>query len=117
MQKRLDAAHARAWNTTSRFLMLLCVLSNADAHLCEVGWEIMQRRHARLWRVDHDLEFAIVLEGVVETLAKAEQQEADKVFLEAPTKKADLALWTEAWRCYLEYQLARRMHTYCATCC
>lgn len=112
MNRRMQAADAKAWKTTSRFLTLLCVLSNADAHLCEVGWEMMQCRHARLWKDDQDIEFPFVMEGVVEALAQGAQQETDDDFLKAPTKKADLALWTEAWLCFLEYQLARRMHTY-----
>ena len=111
MNRRLHAADAKAWKTTSRFLMLLCVLSNADAHLCEVGWEMMQCRHARLWKDDQDIEFAFVLEGVVEALATGSQQETNDIFLKAPTKNADLALWTEAWLCFLEYQLARHIHT------
>ena len=112
MNRRAHASDAKAWKTTSRFLMLLCVLSNADAHLCEVGWEMMQCRHARLWKDDQDIEFAFVLEGVVEALANGAQQEANDIFLKAPTIKADLALWTEAWLCFLEYQLARLIHSY-----
>ena len=106
----------KAWKTTLRFLMLLCVLSHADAHLCEVGWEIMQSRHTRVWTVAHDLEFGVVLEAVLETLAKGHHaSEADAIFLNAPVTEADLALWTEAWLCHLEYQLARHVRTCHAT--
>lgn len=54
-QRRSEKAHAKAWHTTLRFLLLLCIFSHSDAHLCEVGWDMMQSKHKQVWQNEHEV--------------------------------------------------------------